>query len=53
MSQIARDAELDKEKLHKNGSISDNPKLATALKVNLTLGLIGHVAAINKAQMAF
>lgn len=52
MSQIAREAGVDRESLYKSLSATGNPELATVLKVISVLGLQLHVSATNNAKMA-
>lgn len=52
MSQVAHDAGLGRESLHKSLSSSGNPELATVLKVISALGLELHVTVADKANMA-
>ena len=49
MSQIARDAGLDRESLYKARSVEGNPELATIMKVVAALGLQLHASPSSTA----
>jgi probable addiction module antidote protein len=53
MTQIAREAGLGRESLHKALSSSGNPELATVLKVISALGLQLHASPADEMKTSF